>query len=353
MAFTVTEASWTSSPPLQPGLAFADGSASRQAIQYFEAYLALVPDDMDVRWQLNLAYMTLGGYPAEVPARYLMPPAAFASRQNIGRFQDVALPSGLTSFSQAGGIVIDDFEGKGQLDIVASSWDMCEPLHFFHNNGDGTFTDRASAAGLGDQLGGLNLVQADYNNDGCMDLLALRSGWQLPMRRSLLRHNCHGTFTDVTQPSGLVAVVTSTQTAAWADIDNDGLLDLFIANENSPSQLFRNKGDGTFEDISHAPASTRSPSARESPRSTTIRTASQTSTSRTPPAPTSSITTTTTAPSLRSPGRQGCKLRTSALPPGSSTTTTMAGQTSLLAATSTQCSRWFAAVSACPTPLKR
>ncbi len=239
-------------PPVEPGLAFSDESASREAIRYLEAYLARVPDDLDVRWQLNLAYMTVGGYPAEVPARYLILPAVFTSKGDIGRFQDVALPAGLNAFSQAGGVVVDDFDGQGRLDIVASSWDMCEPLHLFHNNGDGTFTDRAAAAGLGDQLGGLNLVQADYNNDGCMDLLVLRGGWQQPMRRSLLRNNCDGSFTDVTDASGLGGVVTATQTAAWADIDNDGKLDLFLGNENAPSQLFRNKGDGTFEDISHA-----------------------------------------------------------------------------------------------------
>jgi hypothetical protein len=72
------------------------------------------------------------------------------------------------------------------------------------------------------------------------------------MRRSLLRNNCDGTFTDVTQESGLGEPVTASQTAVFADVDNDGYLDLFIGNENTPSQLFRNKGDGTFEDISHA-----------------------------------------------------------------------------------------------------
>jgi len=101
-------------------------------------------------------------------------------------------------------------------------------------------------------LGGLNVVGADYNNDGCMDILVLRGGWEFPVRKSLLRNNCDGTFTDVTQASGLSDVVTRTQTATWADIDNDGYLDLFVGNENAPSQLFRNKGDGTFEDISHA-----------------------------------------------------------------------------------------------------
>ena len=57
---------------------------------------------------------------------------------------------------------------------------------------------------------------------------------------------------DVTDRSGLGASVTSTQTAVWADIDNDGYLDLFIGNENSPAQLFHNKGDGTFEEIGHS-----------------------------------------------------------------------------------------------------
>jgi hypothetical protein len=80
----------------------------------------------------------------------------------------------------------------------------------------------------------------------------LRGGWEFAQRKSLLRNNCDGTFTDVTDQSGLASVVTSTQTAAWADIDNDGYVDLFIANENAPAQLFRNKGDGTFEEIGSA-----------------------------------------------------------------------------------------------------
>ena len=98
----------------------------------------------------------------------------------------------------------------------------------------------------------LNVVAADYNNDGCVDILVLRGGWEFPERKSLLKNNCNGTFTDVTAASGLDAVVTRSQTAVWADFNNDGLLDLFIGNENAPSQLFHNKGDGTFEDVSEA-----------------------------------------------------------------------------------------------------
>ena len=80
----------------------------------------------------------------------------------------------------------------------------------------------------------------------------LRGGWEVPQRKSLLRNNCDGTFTDVTAASGLAKPATSTQTAAWADINNDGLLDLFVGNEDRASQLFLNKGGSAFEDISHA-----------------------------------------------------------------------------------------------------
>jgi hypothetical protein len=239
-------------PPLRPGLHFEKQANSKLAIQYFTKCLEKEPGNIEVKWLLNLAYFTLGGYPSQVPAKYLVPMSGFESKQSVGLFKDVARAAGLDVFTGAGGVVVEDFDGDGLLDVVTSSMDMCEPLHFFHNNGDGAFSDRTAQAGLSGQLGGLNLIQGDYNNDGCMDLLVLRGGWEAANRKSLLRNNCNGTFTDVTDASGLGATVTSTQTAVWADIDNDGYLDLFIGNENSPSQLFRNRGDGTFEDISHA-----------------------------------------------------------------------------------------------------
>jgi tetratricopeptide (TPR) repeat protein len=228
---------------------------SEQAIQYFLKYLAMKPerpDQIQVKWLLNLAYMTIGKYPSGVPREYLISPTAFESQQDIGRFVDVAPAAGLNFVSMANGVIADDFENNGLLDLAVSSYDVCAPMHYFHNNADGTFTDRASQAGLSNQLGGLNMIQADYNNDGCTDILVLRGAWEFPVRKSLLRNNCDGTFTDVTREAGLAAPATRTQTAVWADIDNDGLLDLFVGNENGPSQLFRNKGDGTFEDISHS-----------------------------------------------------------------------------------------------------
>ncbi len=71
--------------------------------------------------------------------------------------------------------------------IVTSNFYSCGPLHYFGNNGDGTYTERTAAAGLRDQVGGLNIVQADYNNDRCTDILVLRGGWEVPQRKSLLK----------------------------------------------------------------------------------------------------------------------------------------------------------------------
>ena len=239
-------------PPLHPQAGFQIQNSSKRAIEYFLKYLERRPDDLEVRWLLNLAYMTLGEYPTGVPPPYLISERGFRSKENIGRFTDVASAAGLNAMRSAGGVIVDDFDSDGLLDVVASSMDVCDPIRFFHNNGDGTFTDRTKEGGLQDQLGGLNIVEGDYNNDGCLDFLILRGGWEFAQRKSLLRNNCNGTFTDVTDQSGLGAVVTSTQAAAWADIDNDGYLDLFVANENAPAQLFHNKGDGTFEEIGAA-----------------------------------------------------------------------------------------------------
>jgi tetratricopeptide (TPR) repeat protein len=239
-------------PPLDPHASFEKKDESKQAIAYFLKFLEQKPDNLEVKWLLNLAYATLGQYPSGVPAAYLIPESNFKSKENIGRFVDRASEAGLNVFGAAGGIIVDDFDNDGLLDVVITSMNVCEPMHFFHNNGDGTFSDRTKEAGLQNQLGGLSLMQVDYNNDGCMDIFIPRGGWEYPQRKSLLRNNCDGTFTDVTDASGLGATVTATQEAVWADFDNDGYIDLFLANENAPAQLYHNKGDGTFEEIGHA-----------------------------------------------------------------------------------------------------
>ena len=203
-----------------------------------------------MRWLLNVAYQTLGGYPDKVPKAYLIPPAALESKENIERFVDIAPSLGLDTVGAAGGSIVDDFDNDGFLDIVETSFDPCQPMRAFRNNGDGTFSDVPARAHLVEQLGGINSVQTDYNNDGWLDIFVMRGGWEWPMRNSLLRNNGNGTFSDVTLEAGLLSVDHPTHSAAWADFDNDGWVDIFIGHERTPSQLFRNKGDGTFEDVS-------------------------------------------------------------------------------------------------------
>jgi len=233
----------------RPRAPLANVADVAKAIEYFSSYLAEQPDELEVRWLLNIAHMFAGTYPDGVPRAFMIPPSAFESGEDVRPFVDVASRAGLESVAMSGGVIVDDFDRDGRLDIVTSSIDSCAPLRLFHGNEDGTFTDRATQAGLATQLGGLNIVQTDYNNDGNLDILVLRGGWETPQRKSLLRNNGDGTFTDVTMASGLANTSTGTQAAVWTDIDNDGFLDLFAGNENGPAQLFRNNRNGTFDDI--------------------------------------------------------------------------------------------------------
>ncbi len=234
------------------------------ARQDYEKYLQLYPHDLAVRWLLNLACMALNQYPDGVPPEQLIPPSAFASEHEIARFVDVAPKLGLDTFDQCGGAIVEDFTGDGLLDVVSSTFDPEGPLHFFVNQGDGTFQDRSAASRLDDQLGGLNCIAADYDDDGDADILVLRGAWLFDdgrIRNSLLRNDDNGVFTDVTREAGLAEPAAPTQAAVWGDFDLDGDLDLYIGNEarpgdpaggHYPSQLFRNRGDGTFSDVAAA-----------------------------------------------------------------------------------------------------
>ena len=229
---------------------------AKGAVKELTAALESDPSDLKSRWLLNIAYMQLGQYPDEVPAQWLVSPKLFESEYEIGRFVDVAPKVGLMNTGHSGGVVLEDFDGDGFVDVVITTSGPLDQMHLFHNNGDGTFTDRTREAGLWGEVGGLNVVSTDYNNDGHPDLLVLRGGWwaehgKYPM--SLLRNNGNGTFDDVTEEAGLLSL-HPTQTAAWADYDNDGWLDLFVGHETTgkeshPSQLFHNNHDGTFTDV--------------------------------------------------------------------------------------------------------
>ena len=250
--------------PLRDGGIHTQQEGSLQAITYLTEVLrnttVELPLHLEARWLLNIAYMTVGGYPARVPKPYLLPSAAFQSAEEMPRFTNIAPHLGLDTFDLSGGAIIDDFDNDNYLDIVVSTWDPAGQIRFFRNNKDGTFSDQTEQRGLLGLYGGLNLVQGDYDNDDDVDILVLRGAWleaagQHP--NSLLRNNGDGTFTDVTFDAGLGEVHYPTQTASWGDYDNDGDLDLYIGNEsteafNAPCQLFRNNGNGTFSDVAAA-----------------------------------------------------------------------------------------------------
>ena len=241
-------------------------SLARELIKYFDDYLEESPGDLRIRWLLNIAYMTLGEYPEKVPAEYLIPlDHRSGSKADVGRFENVAAAVGLTARGPnlAGGSVFDDFTGDGRPDLFTTSLDPDRGASMFINKGDGTFEDRSDKAGLSDQVYALNVQRADYDNDGDLDLVLLRGGWERPLRLSLLRNKGDGTFDDVTIPAGLGSPIT-TESAAWGDYDDDGLVDLFVCGEylpptgvpgNSPPdprnrcRLYRNQGDGTFVDV--------------------------------------------------------------------------------------------------------
>lgn len=224
-------------------------AGSRLAIQHFTEYLEQFPTDLGVRWLLNVAYMTLGEYPSKVPPANLMKFDHFGRDLDIGRFKDVSHRVGLARLNEAGGAVMDDFDNDGLLDVVITSWSNSQSMAYYRNKGDGTFEERTEAVGLSNQMGGLNLVQTDYNNDGFLDLFIMRGGWMpKPMRPSLLRNNGNGTFTDVTKEAGVMDPV-NTIGAPWADFDNDGFLDFYVCCEYGPNRLYRNRGNGTFEEI--------------------------------------------------------------------------------------------------------
>ena len=237
-------------------------TGSRKAIELYTLILNTFPEDYQSKWLLNIAHMTLGEYPDKVPAKYRIAPEVFQSEnKTLPHFQEVATGSGLDISGLSGGCNVDDFNNDGYLDVFATSYGLTDQAKLFVNNGDGTFKPSTLSSKLMGIVGGLNTIHADYNNDGFNDIFILRGAWmgkggEHP--NSLLHNNGDGTFTDVTKEAGLFSL-HPTQTAAWADFNLDGYLDLFIGNESvtiaqkerleHPCELYLNKGDGTFENV--------------------------------------------------------------------------------------------------------
>jgi hypothetical protein len=263
--------------PIQAGGIHDRTEGSRRAIQHLTELLGAVPAGsplaLKARWLLNIAFMTLGEWPEHVPAHYLIPPSVFASEEDFPRFPNVARALGVDMFNLSGGAIAEDFDGDGDLDLLTSTADTRGPMHYSVNEGAVGFVDRTEEAGLTGLFGGLNMVHADYDNDGNTDVLVLRGAW-LGLAglhpKSLLRNRGDGTFEDVTFAAGLGERAFPTQTASWADYDLDGDLDLYVGAESTieldvetfpqggrermrePGELFRNEGDGTFVDVAAA-----------------------------------------------------------------------------------------------------
>lgn len=194
-------------------------------------------------------------------------------------------PQRYTFETMVGGVALFDYNNDGLLDIFFTNGAAIPSLEktnasyanrLFRNNGDGTFTDvteKAGLAGIGYSMG---VAAGDYDNDGFVDLYVTGVN-----RNQLFHNNGDGTFTDVTEKAGVTGVIPKYgkawgQTAGWFDYNNDGLLDLFVANYlnydiktathcmqegfpaycspvdflGTPNILYRNNGDGTFTDVS-------------------------------------------------------------------------------------------------------
>jgi hypothetical protein len=236
--------------PIAPAAVHTIPTGSRLAIQHFTDYLRQFPKDLEVRWLLNLAHMTLGEYPAKVEPMYLVPLDRFTRTEfDIGKFREVGHLLGVNRLNPAGGTIMDDFDNDGLLDLIVTSFHPSVAMAYYRNAGNGTFDDRSKEAGLTEQLGGLVCYQTDYNNDGRLDVFVPRGAWMpYAIRPSLLRNDGGGKFTDVTDQAGVRTPVNS-NAACWADYDNDGWLDVFVGCEAQPHLLYHNRGDGTFEEV--------------------------------------------------------------------------------------------------------
>jgi Flp pilus assembly protein TadD len=191
-----------------------------------------------------------------------------------GTFTDVSVEAGVDLRVWGMGGEWGDYDNDGWLDLVVSTYG--ESI-LYHNNGDGTFRDHTRAAGLGGRRGFWSGVAwVDYDRDGFLDLYV--TGYvkysrpseptaspqydvenpasinpnSFPPERNLLYHNNRdGTFNEVAARAGVLGDQGKSLEAAWADFDEDGWPDLYVANDVTDNQLFRNLGNGTFEDISH------------------------------------------------------------------------------------------------------
>jgi len=186
-----------------------------------------------------------------------------------GTFTDVTKEAGLAVEMYGIGCAVADYDNDGYPDILIT---CLGANHLFHNLGNGKFADVTAKAGLSDPGFSTSAVWFDYDNDGKLDLFVCRYvEWSVDKdifctndgknksyctpeaykgQSSALYHNRgDGTFEDVTKKAGLYDPTGKSLGVALIDYDNDGRLDLFVANDTQPNKLYKNNGDGTFTDV--------------------------------------------------------------------------------------------------------
>jgi len=182
-----------------------------------------------------------------------------------GTFTDVTEKAGVTGTGYGFSSSTADFDKDGDLDLYVLNYG---PNTFYRNNGDGTFTDITEQTGLGDPLWSLSAPWLDYDNDGDLDVYVgnyleyddgkfrayyAAAGYPGPLSYSgqqdhLYRNNGNGTFTDVTQEAGMLNPDGRAMSAVAADLNNDGWVDVYVANDAMENYYYENKGNGTFEE---------------------------------------------------------------------------------------------------------
>lgn len=192
-------------------------------------------------------------------------------RQNKdGSFTDVTKAAGLANAGDGNygmGVAVGDYDNDGYPDIYVTNYGKNT---LYHNNGDGTFTDVTEKAGVAAGGWSVSAGFLDYDNDGKLDLFVTRymewdtkrsktcgGEWhtycppeEFPATTSILYHNRgDGTFEDVSQRSGIAGKKGRGLGVAFADYDDDGLTDIFVANDGMQQFLFHNNGNGTFTEL--------------------------------------------------------------------------------------------------------
>jgi hypothetical protein len=187
-------------------------------------------------------------------------------RGDDGRYADVTREAGLGDPGRGMGCAVGDVDNDGDLDLFVSNWG---PDTLWRNDGDGTFTDVSEAAGIGDPGFGTSATFLDYDRDGLLDLFVARyvafdpdlrcaqeggrrdycGPTQFEGLHDLLYHGeGGGRFRDASREAGIAAVADAGLGVVAADLDDDGWIDLYVANDADPNHLWINRRDGTFEE---------------------------------------------------------------------------------------------------------